>query len=62
VAGGAVQRLTVPGVGRPAGAGQDGPSTDQLVERVLRRLDREVTVAAERRGLRSGERAGELGR
>ena len=34
----------------------------QLTERVLRRLGREVSVAAERRGLRSGERVGELGR
>jgi hypothetical protein len=63
---GVVQRLAVtppaPPVGAPAGAAQDTPSADELVERVLRRLGREVTVAAERRGLRSGERAGELGR
>lgn len=60
--GGVVQRLAAGPDAAPAASQQNTPSVDELVERVLRRLGREVTVAAERRGLRNGERAGELGR
>jgi hypothetical protein len=56
-AGGTIQPLRAGPAPR-----DDGPSPDELVERVLRRLGREVAVAAERRGLRAGERPGELGR
>jgi hypothetical protein len=60
-AGGAIQPLRAGPTG-PARRDDDGPSPDEVVERVLRRLGREVAVAAERRGLRGGERPGELGR
>lgn len=39
-----------------------GPAVDDVVDQVLRRLGREFAVSAERRGLRGGERGGELGR
>lgn len=42
---------TGPATGNGASAGRS-PSSEELVEQVLRRLDREITVAAERRGRR----------
>jgi hypothetical protein len=44
-----------PAAGAILDTASDTASADELVERVLRRLGREVAVAAERRGLRSGE-------
>jgi hypothetical protein len=68
--GGAVQRqpLDAAASGSAAcGSPACGPAPDaeplaqeDLVEQVLRRLDREVAVAVERRGLRPGERRGGL--
>ena len=57
-AGAPVQRLAAPDP--PAAAAP--PAVDEVVDQVLRRLGREFAVSAERRGLRSGERPGELGR
>jgi len=57
--GGPVQRLAT---GATASAAPSPPAVDEVVEQVLRRLGREFAVSAERRGLRGGERPGELGR
>jgi len=54
VSGAVAQPLRTAGAPRPEDAAARGASPDELVEQVLRRLDRELTVAAERRG-RSGD-------
>jgi hypothetical protein len=48
--GAVAQPLRKEGAPRPEDPAAPGASPDELVEQVLRRLDRELTVAAERRG------------
>jgi hypothetical protein len=58
--GGAVQPLRAAATEPVSEAARS--TVDDVVEQVLRRLGREFAVSAERRGLRGGERGGELGR